>query len=493
MGEIAQSTDRLFNEPYTIHTAALGVQRNIIAMDRELKEIIRISGRDLIAVHTAIIDEYEIGVEEQLELLYERFPGHTNLLDQASDTINEWKPIRDEVIRLQRLGRIFDAVTLAKDSSEVQVALIEGAIQEVVDVARGMAIDFREDAQRGAEDARRIVFTILVAAYAVSILTIIIITRSITLPVARLVTFTQQIANGNLAIDGAGLKGRDEIGILAQALEEMRMSLRGMVSSVTESVIAVTNSAEQMSRSANETSLSVGELAGNANEFASAVDQLRITTEDMSNSAQKTNELSVTGGVEIQHTITTMGEIDDVVNSLTGSIGRLGDQSEEIGSIVTLITGIADQTNLLALNAAIEAARAGEQGRGFAVVADEVRNLAEQSAKAAGQITVLIEDIRNSTLNSVKHANVGMSKVKEGMDVASNTGRVFGEISDIIAQLVSEINAVNVSTQGLAAGAEEIGATTQQQSATTEQMAATTAHMVQAATNVKGEMNRFRL
>ena len=209
--------------------------------------------------------------------------------------------------------------------------------------------------------------------------------------------------------------------------------------------------------------------------------------------AESTNELSAKGVDEIKYTIRTMGEIDEVVHSLADSIRVLGTHSEEIGSIVTLITGIADQTNLLALNAAIEAARAGEQGRGFAVVADEVRNLADQSAKAAGQITDLVAVIRTATFNSVKHADLGMAKVKEGMDVVTNTGQMFGEISSIISDLVSEIAAVAASSHELAGGAEEMGVTTEQQSASMQQMASSTTELVQAATIVKQEMSRFKL
>ena len=108
----------------------------------------------------------------------------------------------------------------------------------------------------------------------------------------------------------------------------------------------------------------------------------------------------------------TMTEITEVVNALAREIRDLGRQSEEIGKIVTLITGIANQTNLLALNAAIEAARAGEQGRGFAVVADEVRELAEQSAKAAGEITHLIQQIKDTAQASVERTAMGTGKVK---------------------------------------------------------------------------------
>lgn len=493
MGQLAQSTEGLFNEPYTIHTSALSIQRNIIAIDREMKDIIRVTGRDVINEHAAIIDEYDLEIMEEFELLYERAPDNTQVLDQALEVINEWKPIRDEIIRLQRLGRMFDSVSMAREESDVHVILIEEAIQEVVDLARQSAFEFNAAAQRDAENASQIVLSILILAYVVGLIAIFFVTRSITTPVERLVTFAQEIAQGNLSVEQTGFNGRDEIGTLGRALEEMRVSLKDMVLSVTDAVGAVSSSAEQMSMTTRDNSAAVEDLAHSANQFAGAADQLSTSTDDMSNSAQTTNELSVQGEIEIKHTITAMQEIDAVVNSLASSISNLGQHSEEIGSIVTLITGIADQTNLLALNAAIEAARAGEQGRGFAVVADEVRKLAEQSAEAAGEITGLIGEIHQSTLDSVKHANLGTEKVKEGMDAVNKTGQVFGNISAIISDLVQEISTIAAASQELAAGAQEMGATTEQQASSTQQMAAAANQVVKAAETVRDQMKRFRI
>ena len=189
----------------------------------------------------------------------------------------------------------------------------------------------------------------------------------------------------------------------------------------------------------------------------------------------------------------TMTEITEVVNALAREIRDLGRQSEEIGKIVTLITGIANQTNLLALNAAIEAARAGEQGRGFAVVADEVRELAEQSAKAAGEITHLIQQIKDTAQASVERTAMGTGKVKEGMEVAAHTGQVFAEIASVIESLAAEIGGVAATTQELAAGAEEMSATIEQQSASTEQMAASALEVAEAAETVDKQMGRFKL
>lgn len=493
MGKIAESTQGLFDRPYTVHTGSLRIQRNIIAMDREMKDIIRSTNRETIQNHGLIIDEYEAEVLQEFELLYERFVGDQTVLDRAFQVINDWKPIRDETIRLQRTGKYVDAATLTTDTGNVQVDLIEEAMGEVVALAQNAAITYNETAQSDANNARQTVIILLALAYVVAILGAAVITISITKPVSSLLTFAREIANGNLALADIDYKSRDEIGTLTQALNRMRGSLHKMTLSLTESVKVVSASSEEMSSVAQETSASVEELASSSHQFASSVDQLSASTQEMTNAARQTSELSSKGAVEIKKTIQTMDEINDVVTSLAGNIRDLGHQSEQIDKIVALITGIADQTNLLALNAAIEAARAGEQGRGFAVVAEEVRKLAEQSARAAGEITQLIHQIRNSALDSVKQADVGAAKVKEGMDVVTNTGQVFGSINAIIEELVDQITAVAVASQELAAGAEEMGATTEQQSGSAEQMAASADHVAQAAVKVTQELSQFKL
>lgn len=188
-----------------------------------------------------------------------------------------------------------------------------------------------------------------------------------------------------------------------------------------------------------------------------------------------------------------MSEISNVVTVLSTDIKDLGQQSEQIEEIVGIITGIAEQTNLLALNAAIEAARAGEQGRGFAVVADEVRKLAEQSAQAAGEITQLIQQIRSSARTSVERADAGTRRVEEGMTVVADTGQTFAEIADVISGLVGEIGETAGAVQEMAAGSEEIGAMAEQQSSSVQQMANLASQVADAAAEVNRQMKRFKL
>lgn len=493
MEEIGASTQNLYEHPYVISTSILAVKGDVIAIDREMKEVIKSTNRQTIAEHAEVIDELEEDILVNFELLYDRFLGDEAILDSTLAAITDWKPIRDEIVRLQRTGRYVDAATMAVDEGAPQVELIEAEIAEVLEISTISANNFVDLARADATRARSLVLIFLGVSYALAILVVVSITRGISGPVSRLLTFTQAIAQGDLAISNVEYKNHDEIGSVMEATNRMKENLHRMVLSVTDSIRQAGVAAEEMSHVAHETSTSVGELASTANQFAGAVDVLSSNSQNMADLADRTNTLSNQGERDIAQSVQIMAEIDNLVEVLADDIRNLNRQSEQIGEIVTLITGIADQTNLLALNAAIEAARAGEQGRGFAVVADEVRQLAEQSARAAGEITQVVHEIQDSTLTNVKHAEEGTAKVSEGVSIVSATGQMFGEIREIIAELLTQISAVASASQELAAGAEEMGATTQEQSASVQQMASATAEMAQVSRRVQEEMEQFRL
>lgn len=492
MGRIADTTEDMFNHPYTAHTTALSIQSNIIAMSRETKDYVLATDSAARSQSVKRLEELEKQILQEFDALYDSFMGDPALIDDALQAFKDWGPIRQEVIRYTELGQAELAAQTTATRGTPQVQLIESTIQRVVEEAKARAVKFNADARASASSATSSVVGLLILSYIIAALAVFLITRSITLPVSKLLTFTQEIANGNLGVAAVDYDSRDEIGVLTKALNGMQASLLNIVSTVRESVSVVRSSSEQMSAGAEETSASVEELASTANQFASAVDRLSQNNQRISDSAVKVNELSTEGSKEINKTIQTMAEINEEVTVLAAEIGELGRQSEEIGSIVNIITGIANQTNLLALNAAIEAARAGEQGRGFAVVAEEVRQLAEQSAKAAGEITHLIQGIRSSVHTSVQRTEVGASKVKEGMDVVDHTGEMFSEIVRLIEALTEEINSAAAASEELSAGAEEISATTEEQSASAQQMAASVVEVAHAAEIVDQQMNWFK-
>ncbi len=493
MDRIADSIEEMHEYPYTAAETALAVQAKIISMGREMKDLVLAEDPLAVQEHLQKVELLEQEVLQEFEFLYERYLGDHALLDAAVEAFMSWKPIRDETINFKRFGMTSQAAKATRERGTPHAQLIEGYIQQIVDDALNMAAAFKDEARSNADSAKGIVLLLLAAAYIVAAVAAVTITRSITKPVSQLVSLAEEITAGNLAGVPVDYRTREEIGALASALNTMRERLRDMVGEVQQAVKLVSSSSEQMSAGAQQSSASVEELASTANQFAGAVDRLSNNAQRMYSFAEQTSNLAAQGSEDIQKTIATMTEIAEVSQALAQDISSLGRQSEEIGQIVTLITDIAEQTNLLALNAAIEAARAGEQGRGFAVVADEVRKLAEQSAQAAGEITQLVWQIRDAAQASVERAGVGADKAKSGVEVATHTGRTFGEITSVIATLVEEIRQVTDAAQELAAGAAEIGATTEEQSASAQQMASLAVEVAQAAERVSEHMSRFKL
>lgn len=493
MDEIANSTEVLYSHPYTVHTSALKIQRDIFSIEQEMKDMVFLGDTSTVQERADVVEQLEEGVYQELALLYERFRGEKTVLDTTKEAFDEWKPIRDEIIRLQRTGRQAEAAELTRQSSEKQLSLIEEAIEEIVDLAQDSALSFYHTARKDADDAQKLVIGLLVLTYIVAITAAYIITKGITRPIGQLVSFSEEISLGNLTVDALDYTSKDEIGMLTKALKEMQAELREITCSVVDSADSVSAASQEMSSAAQETSASVQELASTGNQFAGAVDKMSQDSQEMSELADKTNKLADQGLAEIEEIVNTMEEINGVVTNLAKDIRELDRQSEEIGQIVTLITGIADQTNLLALNAAIEAARAGEQGRGFAVVAEEVRKLAEQSGEAAGEITQLIHRIRESAANSVNQADVGTNKVNEGMEVVTQSGKMFNQINEVIEALVKDIGDIASAGQELAAGAEEMSATTEQQAASVEQIAAAAEQVAKAAEVMHDKMSRFKI
>ena len=493
MQEMVEHTEDMFQRAHMAVAHALSTESKIIKMSREVKDLVLAEKDDEFEAHVAMVYQLEEEVLAGFEALYACFTGDQTLLDEALAAFEKWGPIRKDTIELKQMGYANAASEATRRRGTPQVMLIEGFINQIVEAAEAQAEASRQQVMVKADNAVTVTVAVLVIAYAVALIAAFYITGTITRPVMRLLSLAQEIAEGNLAGSTSLRWGRDEVGRLGQALSAMRDGLQEMVRSVTDSVGLVNSSAEQMSAGTEEVSASVAQLASTANEFASSVDRLNQVAQEMSDSARKTDELAGRGSEAIERTVAIMAEISNVVTVLSADIKNLGQHSEQIEEIVTIITGIAEQTNLLALNAAIEAARAGEQGRGFAVVADEVRKLAEQSAEAAGEITQLIYQISGSARESVERADAGTRKVEEGMAVVTDTGQTFAQIAEVISRLVRDIEQTAGAVQEMAAGSQEMGAMAEQQSSSVQQMASLAGQVADAAGEVDRQMRRFKL
>jgi len=266
------------------------------------------------------------------------------------------------------------------------------------------------------------------------------------------------------------VRSNDEFGLLADEINSLVDKIRGIISRIAQTSEQVSSSAVKLQSSAVQMATGAEEVAAQVDTVATAGEEMSATSSDIahncqlaSEGSQKASSAAVAGALVVDETIVVMNSIAERVRSSAKAVESLGNRSDQIGEIVGTIEDIADQTNLLALNAAIEAARAGEQGRGFAVVADEVRALAERTTRATREIGEMIKAIQQETRGAVIAMEEGVSEVSKGSEKAANSGRA-------LEQILQQINDVNSQIHQVATAAEEQTATTSEISSNMQQI-----------------------
>ena len=296
-----------------------------------------------------------------------------------------------------------------------------------------------------------------------------LIVRSIVAPLAFGVHIANRLARGDLSVE-VTVTGTDEPGQLLAALKVMAENIRTTIAQISSTSTQVAAASGQLHAAAEQIATGTEEVASQSAAVATAGEEMAATSRDIARSCQlaadgaRLASNSAHNGAEIvDKTVTVMGQIAAKVQESARTVESLVERSDQIGAIISTIEDIADQTNLLALNAAIEAARAGEQGRGFAVVADEVRALAERTTRATKEIGEMIKAIQRETKGAVEAMDLGVQQVTVGTSEASKSGIA---LRDILVQ----INDVAMQVNQIASAAEELTATTSEISSNMHQV-----------------------
>jgi len=313
-------------------------------------------------------------------------------------------------------------------------------------------------------------------------------------------------ATGNLNINVEYVSA-DEVGELAQSFNQMVENIQRLIQEVQNVTSAVATASTQISSSAEEMATGSQEQSSQTSEVAAAIEQMSRTLEQSSSNIQKASQTAQQaghhaqqGGVVVNNTITGMKRIAEVVNQSAEQVKVLGASSEKIGEIIGVINDIADQTNLLALNAAIEAARAGEQGRGFAVVADEVRKLAERTSKATKEIAAMICRIQEDTGRAVHSMQQGTDEVKSGIILAEQAGGMLSNIvanasavADMIQQTAATSQEQTTTANQISKNIDSISSVTHQSASGIQQIARTAEDLNRLTENLQRLVAKFNL
>ncbi len=307
-----------------------------------------------------------------------------------------------------------------------------------------------------------------------------------------------KFSEGDLTVSLA-VTNDDDIGKLFGGFNKSVGNIHGMIQQLQESIETTASAATQISSSTEELAAGVQEQSAQSSEVAAAVEEMTRTIIDNSNNASKTAEvatengkLAQSGGEVVQETTRKMREISGVVSSSAATVEKLGASSQQISEIISVIDDIADQTNLLALNAAIEAARAGEQGKGFAVVADEVRKLAERTTQATKEIEGMIKAIQQETREAVESMKRGTKEVEEGMRLADEAGRSLDRIVSETQKSVDMINQIAAASEEQSATSEQISKNVEAISSVSNESAAGVSQIARSADDLNRQTETLR-
>jgi len=307
-------------------------------------------------------------------------------------------------------------------------------------------------------------------------------------------TIADAIARGDLQHD---VEPRSEKDVLGHSFKTMVENLRHMIGEVTaaeeltDSSTKMATSSSEVGRAVEEISRAASDVAAGADRQVLMVDRARAASDESGAAAGEAKSIAQDGVETIERASQAMDELQASSEQITAAIRELAEKSDRIGSIVATITSIAGQTNLLALNAAIEAARAGEQGRGFAVVADEVRKLAEESQNAAASIAELIAQIQGETERTVAVVEKGAKQTVDSGQLVVSARDAFEQINTSVESLEAKIAEIVTATAEVAAVAQQSSASSEQVSASTQQTAASAQEAAAGAQQLAATADRL--
>nr|WP_077045074.1 methyl-accepting chemotaxis protein [Pseudomonas sp. KK4] len=458
------------NQMSKIRGAAQDITNNSVPSIKSLDEFTQLTLRLRVLSYRLLVNREPDVQQKTMELLeqrnqqirtaqgiYEKLiasPQERTAYDQYVQLLGQYRQIEERMKTLSRNNQVDDLRSLLNADLLSNSEAINAVLAKLLEINTRQTLDTNQQAADQYDTAFNLVVVLLVIATALTLLFAWLLTNSITGPIANALNAAEHIAEGNLT-QPIKVDGEDEAGRLLMAMSKMQDKLRDTLQRISGSATQLASAAEELNSVTDESARGLTQQNNEIEQAATAVNEMTSAVEEVARNAVSTSEASKNATTSagdgrdlVQETVSAIERMSADVQSTATLIGDLANESRDIGKVLDVIRGLADQTNLLALNAAIEAARAGEAGRGFAVVADEVRALAHRTQQSTSEIERMIGSIQSGT----EHAVDSMRNSTERAESTLNIARGAGMSLETINSAIVEINERNLV---IASAAEE--------------------------------------